>query len=149
MERDIFVARFRQSSARALDFAQSFVTQQLPQKWFLLYTNQSYDGNPLHNDEEVYPEERSSIQQRPVPFTEDSVINKLWRNGKVPEWVDMAVQECDADFTFINLRCCGRFTSNNELLYHQYEGRPPFHVTGPRLPPGWEGIEKSGKFDLH
>src|SRR5688572_12212046 len=43
--------------------------------------------------------------------------------------------------------CCGRFTAQDELLYHEREGRPPFHVTGPTLPVNYEDGQRFSIYD--
>jgi hypothetical protein len=77
------------------------------------------------------------------------VVDYLWRAGKVPEWIDAAVEAQDAHCSLIGLRCCGRFTASEELLYHRPGGLAPFSIKSPVLPPGWENIEVSGRFDLY
>lgn len=64
------------------------------------------------------------------------------------EWIDVAVEDVGGGLTVVSLLCCGRFTSQEDLLYHRDGGRPPFSVKSPALPPGWEGVESSGKFRL-
>jgi hypothetical protein len=67
----------------------------------------------------------------------------------VPEWIDAAVESEDGQRSLIGLRCCGRFTTSEELLYHRPGGLAPFSIKSPVLPPGWESVEASGRFDLH
>lgn len=38
----------------------------------------------------------------------------------------------------LELLVCGRFTSDDGLLYHQQGGWAPFSVKGPALPPEWD-----------
>jgi len=45
------------------------------------------------------------------------------------------VETTDADATIVRVMACGRFTANESLLYHKQEGRAPFHVLGPSIPP--------------
>jgi hypothetical protein len=117
---------------------------------YLVYPNQSYDGNPRVGDEEVFPEESLPEDQFHGPWSTEATLNWLWRNGKVPEWIDVDVQAEGGRHTLIALRCCGRFTGQEELLYHRYlEGVPPFSIKSPYLPPCWESVEESGKFDLY
>lgn len=150
MDRQTFVQRFREAHGAAVSFARRFVVQELPEeKMFLLHLNQSYDGNPLVDDEETYPEDSLPGGKPPEPLLEDQVISRLWRDGKVPEWVNLCVQAQDDTFTYIELLCCGRYTAQDENLYHQHEGYAPFHVLGPDLPIGWRSIEESGRFDLY
>jgi hypothetical protein len=68
---------------------------------------------------------------------------------KPPEWVNTAVQSAEGDRTLVALRCCGRFTAREDLLYHRLPGGvPPFHIQSPDLSPGWVSVEGSGRFDL-
>src|SRR4029079_19531467 len=51
------------------------------------------------------------------------------------------------DASLLQLMCCGRFTADEGLLYHAREGCPPFHVTGPVLPVGYEDGQKFSIYD--
>lgn len=137
MDRDQFAQRFHQAAALAHEFAQRFVVEALPQPLlFHVLLNCSYDGNPLHVDERLFPEDGSA--QRALELlrcTEQEVIETLWRDGLVPEWIDVCVAGVLPNATLIEVQCCGRFTTNAELLYHQEAGCPPFQVTGPWYPP--------------
>lgn len=135
---------------KTISWAREHLTNQLPSNYlYLLFPNQSYDDNPLEKDEEIFPKESLPQRRYLGPLDSEKVVDHLWRAGKIPEWIDMSVQACDGDSSYIQLRCCGRFTAIDELLYHQFEGHPPFHVQSPDLPPGWESLEQNGKFDLY
>jgi len=125
------------------------VTQHLPESFqYLVQPNASYDGNPLNHDEERFAEDSLPPEETLAPMALNQVTSWLWRNGKIPEWVDARVEAVDQENTRIRLSCCGRWTALEDLLYHQAEGYQPFHVTGPMIPPGWESIEINGRFDL-
>jgi hypothetical protein len=136
MERDVFFRRFHQAVAAACDFARTLIEEPLADDVLCrLYLNSSYDGNPLHEDETVFPEDNSPERCREVaslPVAEAAA--ELWRCGKVPEWVDVAVVARTDRYTVVCVRSCGRFTANDDLLYHVQEGWAPFHVVGPSLP---------------
>jgi hypothetical protein len=151
VEREVFEARLGTATAQAVQFARQFVLQAIPDEvLFGIYPNQSYDGNPRVGDEAVFPAESLSEGRYHGPWSAEEVVVFLWRGGKVPEWIDIAVQAEDGIRALVGLRCCGRFTAQEELLYHRYpRGAPPFSIKGPDLPPCWEGIEALGKFDLH
>ena len=139
-----------EASLKAVEWARLHVVNYLPPSCsYLLYPNQSYDGNPLKGDEELFPEDSVSFGKFIGPLGFEESFQFLWRKGKVPEWVDLSVQACDADRSYVQLRCCGRFTALEELLYHRVEGYQPFHVQSPPVPPNWKGLEESGKFDLY
>jgi hypothetical protein len=58
MDRETFADRFRRAAQRARDFAQSFLEEELPsQLRFRVELNASYDGNPLHTSERVFPQD--------------------------------------------------------------------------------------------
>ncbi|HEV2765580.1 MAG TPA: hypothetical protein VGV38_21530 [Pyrinomonadaceae bacterium] len=150
MEREIFRQRLGEASERAVAWAREHVSNPLPADClFLLYPNQSDDRDPPRGDEETFPEESLPDGNFLGPLSAEEVVGRLWRNGKVPEWVNVAVKACDARRTYLALLCCGRFTAREDLLYFASEGHAPFHVTSPDLPPRWRSVEESGKFDLY
>jgi len=137
MERITFALRLHEAAAAACEFALAHVEEKLPGPLhFRVRLNCSYDRNPLRSDETLYPEDSSPERaKRFIRCTEDEVVNLLWRDGKIPEWIDISVVNEVDSTTILELRCCGRFTSDEELLYHTWQGRPPFQVVGPTLPP--------------
>ena len=124
---------FRENLKKALDglinFTQEMVTNKLSYQYkFIIKTNRSYDGNPLENDEEVFPHDRIDAKSSINPASELTVIDYLWRNGKVPQWINVQVSHCDDDFSYISLECCGRYSA---FLNHK-DG--PFRALGPSIP---------------
>ena len=139
MERETFAKHFKVAGKAAIDFARKFFSERLPDSMcFRVRLNCSHDAN-LHPDERVYPEdgtyERAHEQRQ---CTEAEVVAVLWRAGAVPEWVNVSVIGLTGTETLLQLDCCGRFTSNQNLLYHQIYGHPPFEVVGPNLPIGYK-----------
>jgi hypothetical protein len=105
---------------------------------FRLRLNSSYDGNPLHADEIVFPEDSAPERARPLRSCDaDEVVATLYRSDRVPEWVNLNVVGVTPAVTLIEVLACGRFTANEGLLYHRQAGLPPFHVLGPTLPLNW------------
>jgi hypothetical protein len=150
VDRATFEERLRVASRHVLLFAREFVRQSLPDEVvFRVYPNQSCDDNPRVGDEVVFPEDSLPEGQFHGLWSEAETIAFLWRTEKVPEWIDAAVEAEDGQRTVIALRCCGRFTASEELLYHRPGGLAPFSIKSPVMPPGWESLEASGRFDLH
>ncbi|APR75751.1 Hypothetical protein A7982_01097 [Minicystis rosea] len=144
MDRILFAGRLRDASTLARHFARRFVLEPLPEELrFRVHLNSSYDGNPRIGDEVVYPED-SALDNATMlhEVTEDQVLETLWRDGCVPEWVNLSVAGETGSATLIDVVSCGRFTADESLLYHAHEGRPPFHVLGPTLPVGYEEGER-------
>lgn len=150
MDKSVFRENLIKATEQVLPFSREFVTNALPSSCrYLIFPNQSYDGNPLHDDEQLFPEESLPAGDFLGPFEAEQVVEYLWRDGKVPEWINVTVYSYDERHTYLELLCCGRFTSTEGLLYHGMEGYQPFHILGPNLPPNWESVEQSGKFDLY
>lgn len=137
MDRITFASRLADAAQHAVEFAREHVHEHLPDDVrFRVALNSSYDGNPLHPDERVYPDDRRAHPSERVSRLDiDELVDLLWRDGAVPEWIDFSVEAADQEATIVEVMSCGRFTTNEALLYHQREGRPPFHVLGPALPP--------------
>ncbi|MEO3819550.1 hypothetical protein [Plantactinospora sp. B24E8] len=147
MDRDLFAARLAESAEAARSFAQTLVVERLPAPLvFRVRLNQSYDGHPPRPGEVRYPQD-SEPDRRNALWRCDAgtVVDELWRDGRVPEWVNVAVVGETGTATIIELVCCGRFTDDESRLYHIREGVPPFHVLGPALPPVHDG----SPFSLH
>ena len=79
----------------------------------------------------------------------DEVVNLLWQNRLVPEWVNINPWEATESGLVFQLTCCGRFAEHEPLLYHAWEGYPPFHAVGVLTPPEWKSLEESGRFDVN
>lgn len=68
------------------------------------------------------------------PLKADAVVSLLWRDHRVPEWIDISVWEADMHLTHFDLMCCGRFTAESHRLYYNWTDVPPFGVKGPAYP---------------
>lgn len=148
MEKPVFAKRFHEAATVARDFARQFIEEPLPDRViFRVRLNSSYDGNPLDADEVVFPADGSLARAEAVAeLGADEVVDLLWRDGRVPEWVDMCVIDETGDLTVVQVMSCGRFTANDKILYHEREGRPPFHVTGPAFPVGYQ---EGQRYSIH
>jgi hypothetical protein len=137
VDRDEFATRLDAAARWARDYARALVLESLPDAMtFRLFLNQSNDDiEPLRAAEMVFPEDSGRERTCGGP----TAIDELWRDGRVPEWVDLCVSAVERGSTVIEALCCGRFTDDDTLLYHRAEGWPPFHVTSPVLPPGYHG----------
>ena len=134
MDKIQFKEHFEKSLSGLVEFTQSMVSNVLPSDLkFILLTNCSYDGNPLEGDEKVYPNDKVNEDSELNPCEFEEVIRNLWRDGYVPEWINVSIYRCDESHSFAKLECCGRFTAG-EHLYHKKEGYPPFHTLSPPVP---------------
>ncbi|MGW4245709.1 hypothetical protein [Nocardia sp. NPDC004722] len=147
MERETLRERLAVAAASARDFARKYVLEDLPAPLvFRVRLNQSFDGHPPASQEARFPEDSGydrAVALRRCDF--DTVVDELWRDGRVPEWVNVTAIGTTGAATLIELVCCGRFTADADRLYHRHEGNPPFHVLGPTLPPLHDG----NRFSIH
>ncbi|WP_075186522.1 hypothetical protein [Teredinibacter haidensis] len=146
ISREAFGNNLLSASRHALEFARTLVIKELPDDVkYVVCLGASYDGNPLESGEITFPEDYNENMRI---FDEcEKVINLLWRDGKVPEWINISVASEEDGFTNVRLDCCGRYSSDPEQIYHAHEGRAPFHVLGPPVPQGVD-IEKGQKYTL-
>ncbi|MCC9072899.1 hypothetical protein LNQ49_15060 [Flavobacterium sp. F-65] len=129
MKKEDFEINLKKALDGLINFTQEMVTNKLPYEHkFIIKTNCSYDGNELTADEEVYPHDKIDETSSINPATESTVIDYLWRNSKVPQWINVQVSSCDSNFSYITLECCGRFSA---FLNHK-DG--PFRALGPSIP---------------
>jgi hypothetical protein len=141
MNKEIFLERFQQAAIRARDFGQERIEEPLANEVRCrLQMNSSYDGHPLDEDETVFPQDSSPEGLLNLAsLTVEEAADVLWRDGKVPEWIDVAVVTKTRRYTVVAVESCGRFTENDDLLYHVQGKYPPFQVVGPALP--WDHVE--------
>ena len=149
MNKELFYNNFCNAIEVLIPFTQKYLVDDLPENLsYLIFLNQSYDKNELIEDEKLFPEESYSENRIKEFKNKLDVINFLWRDKKIPEWINLCIHSYEENVTYLSLICCGRFTATEDLLYHKHEGYPPFHVLGPSLPVGFKSIEVSGKFNL-
>lgn len=146
MEQSAFIAAFDRAATFCRAFAQQFVIEELPAAL-------RFDFATSHRA----ADERGRIKflggrlLTPTQFRGVEPVQArryLWVDGKIPQWINFSVHAIDADQTYIEVCVCGRLTADDEELYHQREGNPPFHILSPALPPGWVSVVESGKFSL-
>jgi hypothetical protein len=148
VQKDTFHEHLVRATRYAFECARRLVSNRLPESFqYLAHLNQSYDGNPLEPGEHAFPDDVARHGARVGPLSAEQVVELLWREGLVPEWIDISVERTDGTHAFIQLLCCGRFTDRAEHLYYSQTDVCPFGVKSPVLPMDWE--EGDGPFDLH
>ena len=148
MTREAFADLLHRASLLDRDFASQHVHNVLPASFrYLVHLNQSHDWEPLRPDQRVFPGDAATFGESIGPLEAESVVALLWREGHIPEWVDISVEHMDAEHTYLGLLCCGRFTSDDSRLYYARADQGPFGIKSPRLPPRW--AESNERFELH
>ena len=149
MLRKKFAEHLELVSERILKYTKTLVTNELPSNFKYIVSIYSNWAVNLEEDEFLYPE-NEDLNQTTQPIFANEVIDLLWIEGKVPEWIDFYVYDIIKNNTVFYLDCCPRFSENRKHLYHIQEGNPPFHGTSPPLPPFAlnEDLELVKKFDI-
>lgn len=135
MDRSVFKKHFIEAAAAARDFARRFIEEPLPDAMrFRVHLNSSYDGT-ASPDFKLFPEDSSDERAFATKDLDtEGVIDILWREGCVPQWVDVQVVGEDARHTVLDVTACGRFIENEQRLYYAHTGIAPFSPKGPYLP---------------
>ncbi len=138
ISRAAFLERTLIACEHAVAACPRYAVQDVPDAYALLvHPNSSFDGH-LRSGEVTFPDDSLPEGARVGPLSPEDFVTRFWREGCVPEWIDVRAWEVTAAATLLEVQVCGRFTDRLELLYHQERGIPPFHPLGPALPPAYE-----------
>lgn len=115
MQRSEFIRRMEEAIKQSLTYANLSDVVNLDSCGFLLYPNQSNDVLPPKGDQEVHLEESLPRGQYHGPLDFEATLSFLWRDGKVPEWINVGVcRRISPTFSLqFQLVCCARFSAHN------------------------------------
>jgi hypothetical protein len=117
MTRSEFLCLLTKATAASVDFARRFVENELPESVrFHVLLNQEDDGREFSF------------------LSSETVADVLVRDGRCPEWIDVAVEAQGDHQTLVRLLCCGRFTGDESRMYYARQGTGPFGIKSPNLP---------------
>lgn len=135
VERATFERRLLHAAACARDFARELIAEPLPDELlFRVHLNSSYDLN-AEPELRLFPEDSADARVLATKgLTAGQVVDELWREGWVPEWINVSVVGETGAATVIELLACGRFTADETALYYSSTDVAPFGVKGPVLP---------------
>ena len=131
MTKQEFLFHLQGASFIALKFAERYVKDKLITdfKYNVIFTPSHHTIYPDHFD--FYPEDEGIIK---LNLTENEVIDLLYRNNKIPVWIDINVLKSSKKSTTFNLLCAGRYSDNKEEFYYKDDGSAPFGIKSPQLP---------------
>jgi len=145
MTRNEFSTLLEKVTKLDYEFGSKFVVNHLPERYrYLINITAIYDE--LVGDEETFPNEAMSEYDYTSPLTHEEVVSRLWKNNKIPVWIDISIFKADKEFTYFTLLCCNRFSADEKNYYYTRNKTGPFGIKSPVHPPGWK--ESDGKFDL-
>jgi hypothetical protein len=89
-----------------------------------------------------YPEDDN---KRFKNLSEDEIVKLLFRNKKIPVWIDINVKTVRDGYTIMNLLCAGRFSDDENEYYYKKRETGPFGIKSPIFP---IGFKKGSKFNV-
>lgn len=131
MTKQEFLFHLQGASLVTLKFAERYVKDKLTTdfKYNVIFTPSHHTINPGHFD--FYPEDDGILK---LDLTDDEVVKLLYRNNKIPIWIDINVLKSSRKSTTFNLLCAGRYSDNKEDWYYKDDGSAPFGIKSPTFP---------------
>lgn len=131
MTKEEFLILINGASFVSFKFAQQYLKNKLiPEFRYDVHLNVSSD-NPKLAQFDIYPEDNKRIE---TGLTDKQVRDLIYRYGKVPVWIDIAVHKSDKQITTFKLLCAGRYSDDKKEYYYQQGGTGPFGIKSPNLP---------------
>jgi len=131
MTKEEFLILINGASFFSFKFAEQYLKNDLiPEFRYDVFLNTSKD-DPSFTQFDVYPEDNERIEKG---LTDKEVRDLIYRNGKVPVWIDISVYKSDKKTTTFKLLCAGRYSDNKEEFYYHKGGTGPFGIKSPNLP---------------
>ncbi len=131
MTKEEFLILINGASFVSFKFAEQYLKNNLiPEFKYDVYLNVSND-DPSLTQFDFYPEDNKRIE---IGLTDKEVCDLIYRNGKVPVWIDIAVNKSNNRTTTFQLLCAGRYSDNKEEFYYYKGGTGPFGIKSPNLP---------------
>jgi hypothetical protein len=131
MTKQEFLFYLQGASLVSLKFAERYVKDKLVTdfKYNVIFTPSHQN---IYEDQfDFYPEDEGIIK---LNLIDNEVIDLLYRNNKIPVWIDISVLKSSKKSTTFNLLCAGRYSNNKEDFYYRSDGSAPFGIKSPTLP---------------
>lgn len=131
MTKEDFLFHLQGASFISLKFAERYVKDKLVTdfKYNAILTVANNVNNL--NKFDIYPEGNDIIK---LGLTDIEVVDLLYRNNKIPIWIDISVLKSSRKSTTFNLLCSGKYSSDKNDYYYNQNGSGPFGVKSPNLP---------------
>jgi hypothetical protein len=136
MNRRIFEIHFWKAVSQTLKIASDWIVETLPEPVrFSMDKCPSSQWIPMRSDQRAFPPDKEVPSKEKLSWmTGEDVVQLLWCDGYVPEWIDLSVDKIRKGCVLIHIRLTGRFSCNESRYYHREQGYPPFHAAGIAIP---------------
>ncbi|MEP1489286.1 MAG: hypothetical protein ABJK28_12735 [Algibacter sp.] len=150
MDKEIFYNNLIKAANTVYPFTCEMVVNKLPNQFKYIVKIYSNFRKGLKEGEVTFPKVKK-LNQTTEPINAKEVIDILWMDQAIPEWINIQVEDYDENNTYFSLECCGRYSKREEHFYHKKEGYIPFHSLSPALPPESlnDDDEVIAKFDIN
>lgn len=139
MTKEEFQTLINGASFISFKFAKQYLKNRLvPEFRYDVYLNISNDDSSL-TQFDIYPEDNERVE---IGLTDKEACELIYRGGKVPVWIDIAVYKSNRKTTTLKLLCAGRYSDNKQEYYYQSQGTGPFGIKSPSLPVDYEEGQK-------
>lgn len=139
MTKEEFLILINRASFVSFKFAEQYLKNKLvPEFRYDVFLNISQDDTSL-TQFDIYPEDNERIE---TGLTDKEVCDLIYRNSKIPVWIDIAVNKSDRKVTTFKLLCAGRYSDDKEEYYYQSGGTGPFGIKSPNLPADYKEGQK-------
>src|SRR5690242_13744719 len=109
----------RKATLEVVAFTREYVWNPIPDRvQYRVFPNQSFDLTPDGQSLTDYPQDTLEPGTFHLFSSEAEVVSFLWREGRVPCWVNVQIEEATHEVTSIDLVCCGRYTDDVEQMYY-------------------------------
>lgn len=140
MTENEFLHFLRISSRDCSKFANNYITDKLPEDFLYTVVLNVSEDDPALTQFDIYPEDSGKKAEL---IDEKEVVKLLYRNGKIPVWIDICVACVHQSNTIIHLLCAGRYSDKSQdYYYNHHDTVSPFGIKGPVFPIGYIKGEK-------
>jgi hypothetical protein len=128
MEKSAFESHLLAATESCLNFTRTLCWNKLSDniEFVIQPDNLNEKADYLSDFEMFHFKQRKAELNKALSF--DEVINRLWIARQVPVWVNLSVKRAKYGKTVIELLIDRRLRENDNDIYHQQEGYPPFHI---------------------
>lgn len=150
MNKEEFYNNLIKATDTVYPFTVKMVLNKLPGNFKYIVKIKSNFREGLEEGEMTFPDVEK-LNQTTAPIDAKKVVEILWMDHLIPEWINIQVEDYDENYTYLSMECCGRYSKLKKHLYHIKEGYPPFHSLSPELPS--DALNKNdeiiSKFDIN
>ena len=128
MDKQTFTDHFKLLLVHLNDLTTQYCFNRLSGNYkFIIEPSQRVTSEHLTDEENNYITVWNQLENKVIDF--DQVVNLLWKNAKIPKWIDCNVYSVSSDFTIVHLLFSRQFREEEELYYLE-SGTGPFKTGG-------------------